>query len=104
MLPVFVNIKKNKTLPEKAEFKGRSYRRFDEETFLRCINNKDWIEFDNCDDVDTKWNILYTYVVNTLDDQIPIKTFIFLKSKPEWLVGELVEYMKDTDALLHVAR
>ena len=68
------------------------------------LYNKDWTEFDNCDDVDTKWNILYTYVVNTLDDPIPIKTLIFPKSKPEWLVGELVEYMKDRDALLRVAR
>ena len=102
--PVFVNIKKSKTHPEKAEFKGRSYRRFDEEIFLHCINNKDWLEFENCDDVDIKWNILYRHVVNTLDDQIPIKTFIFPKSKPEWLVGELVEYMKDRDALLRVAR
>ena len=48
--------------------------------------------------------MLYTHVVNTLDNQIPIKTFIFPKSKPEWLVGELVEYMKDKDALLRVAR
>ena len=102
-IPVFVNIKKSKTHPEKAELKGRSYRRFDEEIFLHCINNKDWLEFKNCDDADIKWKILFRHVVNSLDDQIPIKTFIFPKSKPEWLVGELVEYM-DRDALLCVAR
>ena len=99
-IPVYVNIKKNKTKSEKAEFRGRSYRRFVEESFLLCINNKDWYEFDNSDDVDKKWNILYTHVVKTLDYQIPIKTFIFPKTKPEWLVGELVEYMKDRDILL----
>ena len=27
-------------LPEKAEFKGRSYRHFDEETFLLCIYSR----------------------------------------------------------------
>ena len=53
-IPVFVNIKKNKTIPEKAEFRGRSYRRFVEETFQLCINNKDWNEFENSDDVDIK--------------------------------------------------
>ena len=30
------------------------YRSFVEETFLLCINNKDWTEFENSDDVDIK--------------------------------------------------
>ena len=47
---------------------------------------------------------MYRHVVNTLDDQIPIKTCIFPKPWPEWLVRELEEYMKDRDALLLVAR
>ena len=42
-------------------------------------------------------------MLETLDEQIPVKTFIFPKSKPEWLVGELVEYMKDRDSLLKKA-
>ena len=103
-IPVYVNIKKTKTKHEKAEFRGRSYRRFIEESFLLCINNKDWNDFETSDDVNKKWNILYTHVVKTLDDQIPVRTFIFPKSKPEWLVGELVEYMKDRDSLLRIAR
>ena len=102
--PVYVNIKKSKAKPEKAEFKGRSYRRFIEESFLRCINNKDWNVFETSEDVNKKWNILYTHVVKTLDDQIPVRTFTFPKSKPEWLVGELIEYMKDRDSLLKIAR
>ena len=44
-IPVYVNIKKSKTKSEKAEFRGRSYRHFVEESFLLCINNKDWNEF-----------------------------------------------------------
>ena len=103
-VPVITNIKKQKEKREKAEFKGRSYRRFDQNHFLDLLNNKNWDIFYNSHNVDTKWDILYKNVLETLDDQIPVKTFIFPKSKPEWLVDELAEYMKDRDSLLKRAR
>ena len=102
-IPVIVNIKKKKAILEKAEFKGRSYRNFDKNIFLNSLNNRNWINFENTLDVDIKWENLYNNVLETLDAQIPVKTFIFPKSKPEWLVADLVEYMKDRDSLLKKA-
>ena len=102
-IPVIVNIKKKKTIPEKAEFKGRSYRRFDKNNFLNSLNDKSWHDLEFNPDVDNKWENLYKNVLETLDEQIPVKTFIFPKSKPEWLVAELAEYMKDRDSLLKKA-
>ena len=102
-IPVLVNIKKRKAILEKVEFKGRSYRRFDENVFLNTLEGKNWRKFENSRDANIKWEILYKNVLNTLDEQIPVKTFTFPKSKPEWLVAELVEYMKDRDSLLKKA-
>ena len=44
-------------------------------------------------DVDKKWEMLYRYILEILDEQSAVKTFIFSKSKPEWLVAELAEIM-----------
>ena len=71
---------------------------------MNSINNKNWTVFENRNNGDTKWDIIFKNVVNILDDQIPIKTVILPKSKPEWLVGELVEYTKDRDVLLCIVR
>ena len=103
-VPVIVNIKKKKSVMIKAEFKGRSYKRFDKEIFINSLVTKHWPNFDNNLDVDKQWDILYNNVIETLDEQIPVKTFLFPKSKPEWLVVELAEYMKDRDSLLNKAR
>ena len=65
-IPVLVDIKKDKSILEKAEFKGRSYRRFNENDFLTSLNNKNWIDFENNTDADSKWDILYKNVLDTL--------------------------------------
>ena len=103
-IPVFIKIKKTKNVPEKAEFRGRSYRQFDANNLIHSLNNKNWNILNASADVDIKWDHLYQNILETLDQQIPVKTFIFPKSKPEWLVGDLVEYMKDRDSLLKKAR
>ena len=103
-IPVFIKIKKTKCVPEKVEFRGRSYRQFDANNFIHSLNNKNWNIFNASADADIKWDNLYQNILETLDQQIPVKTFIFPKSKPEWLVGDLVEYMKDRDSLLKKAR
>ena len=103
-VPVIVNIKKKKTLTKKAEFKGRSYRCFDKNDFLQSLDDKKWLDFDNSPDVDDKLDNLYNNVIETVSEQIPVKTFIFPKSKTEWLVAELVKYMKDRDLLLKKTR
>ena len=60
-------------------------------------------EFYNTDDADNKWELLYNATLDILDKSIPIRSFTFPKSKPEWMVGELVEFMKDRDSALRKA-
>ena len=103
-VPVFISIKKDKTPIEKTEFTGRSYRNFDQQTFMEMIRGKEWdIFYNNDTDINKKWDILYENVLKTLDTLIPVKKFKFRKSKPEWMAGDLVEYMKDRDAALKKA-
>ena len=103
-VPVFILIKKDKTPTEKTEFTGRSYRNFDEHIFMDMIRGYEWEIFYNKDtEINRKWDILYENVLKTLNVLIPVKTFKFRKSKPEWMAGDLIEYMKDRDVALKKA-
>ena len=50
-----------------------------------------------------QWDILYNNILTILDDMIPVNKFKFAKSKPEWLVGDVVEHMRDRDHALRRA-
>ena len=100
-VPVFISIKKDKTPIEKTEFTGRN---FDQQILMEMIRGKEWdIFYNNDTDINKKWDILYENVLKTIDALIPVKKFKFRKSKPEWMAGDLVEYMKDRDAALKKA-
>ena len=71
---------------------------------MDMIRGKEWDIFYNKDtEINKKWDILYENVLKTLDALIPVKKFKFRKSKPEWMAGDLVGYMKDRDAALKKA-
>ena len=101
--PVYINIKKHKNSFPTTEFTGRSYKNFRQNSFLDKIRQKDWDIFYNSENVDTQWEILYNNIIRILDDMIPVRTFKFAKSKPAWLVGEVLELMKDRDRALKKA-
>ena len=82
--PVYINIKKHRNSFPKTEFTGRSYNNFRQNNFIEKIRQKNW-------------DTLYNNLLHILDDMIPVKKFKFAKSKPEWLVGDVVEFMKDRD-------
>ena len=102
-LPTYMTIKKSKKVFKKEQFKGRSYRNFNEDIFIHTIEHLDWATFNDTINVNTQWDILYKNVLTTLDDIIPIKKISFPNSKPEWMFGDLIEYMKDRDAALKKA-
>ena len=104
-IPVFISIKKDKAIFEKTEFTGRYYRNFNQQTFLDMIRRKNWEAFYNIDnpDINRKRDMLYKNILDVLDALIPVKKIKFKKSKPEWMAGDLIEYMKDRDSALRKA-
>ena len=102
-LSTYMIIQKSKKVYTREQFKGRSYRNFNEDTFIYRIEHLDWEAFNDANNVNTQWDILYRNVLTILDDIIPIKNFSFPNSKPEWMVGDLIEYMKDRDVALKKA-
>ena len=82
-IPVFISIKKDKAVFEKTEFTGRSYRNFNQQTFLDMIRGKNWEAFYNIDnpDINRKWDILYKNILEVLDTLIPVKKIKFKRSR-----------------------
>ena len=54
--------------------------------------------------VNEKWDFLYSEVERKLDVLCPVRDFSFKKDKPPWLTPDLIELMKDKDGLLKRAR
>ena len=103
-LPTFINIKKEKAKFSKIDFQGRSYKNFDEDEFIRLLQEADINNILQNNNVDIIWRSLRTKIEGVLDQIAPIKTFKFRNSKPGWLSNDLIEMMHDRDVALKRAR
>ena len=102
-MPVYIVRKKVKDKYPKIEFEGRSYYRFDEETFTDLLLREDWTFVYENRSLDETWDGFYKKVENILDDYCPIKKFRFRHDKPEWMSNELIEFIKDRDTAMKKA-
>ena len=102
-LPTFINLKKDKTSFEKSVFKGRSYKNFNEEDFLRLLQARNIDLVCQNRDVKMVWNNIRGIIEETLDVMAPIREFKFGNTKPGWLSNDLMEMMKDRNRALKKA-
>ena len=97
-VPIYINIKKGKTIFEKNTFTCKTYKNFNEEAFTNLLRE---YEFDQVliqgATTDEHWDNTYNLIIKALDILAPLRTSTFSKSRPEWLTAELIEMMKDRD-------
>ena len=96
-------MKKDKTSFEKSVFKGRSYKNFNEEDFLRLLQARNIELVCQNHDVKVVWNNIRRIIEETLDVMAPIREFKFGNTKPGWLSNDLMEMMKDRNRALKKA-
>ena len=102
-LPTFINLKKDKTSFKKSVFKGRSYKNFNEDEFLRLLQAKNIELVCQNRDVRVAWSNIRRIIEETLDVMAPIREFKFGNTKPGWLSNDLMEMMKDRNRALKKA-
>ena len=72
-LPTFINIKKEKkTIFEKTTFRGRSYKNFTDEDFLRLLHDRHIENVCQNFDVKTAWETIGKYIEEVLDILAPV--------------------------------
>ena len=103
-LPVFLIRKKSRNKIEKHKTEGRSYIRYDKETFGRLLTQQDWSQFDNSVELDQMWNELELKIVKSLDVICPIRELLVSNSKPQWLNNEIIQVMRKRDMAYKKAR
>ena len=103
-LLVHCNKKKLKVPKEKCDFIGRSYRHYDKETLQQNIRDANWENYDNILDVTEKWELFENIIREHIDNMCPLKHCKVKQQKEPWITNELLELIKDKDAILKCAR
>ena len=101
---IFFVQKKNKDIPTKTKFDGRSYRNYEYQRFVEILGNQHWGNYNQLDDPNQMWDIMLENITKSLDEICPQKTFKIKKYKEPWINQELLEIIKDKDALLKKAK
>ena len=100
-MAVSITRKKTYTKVEKIDFKGRSYRNYDKETFQDGLINENWDIFFATDDPNELWAILKGKISRAIDGMCPIHTF---RVKEAWITHEALEAIRDKDRALNRAK
>ena len=100
-LMVFIIRKKIK---EKTNFKGRSYRNYDIETFQDRLQQHNWgnLVAETCPN--KIWAELIEVIEMYINEQCPLKEFRISRVKEPWITPELLEFIKDKDKALKKAK
>ena len=103
-LPIFMMRKKACNKISKHYVVGRSYLRYDRETFIHLLDHMDWAEFENSEDPNIQWDHLLLNMTKALDLICPIRELRVVDNKPEWLTNELLVNMRQQDKAFKRAR
>lgn len=60
------------------------------------VEQADWTEFYECENIEEAWDMLYTKFLAFLDENCPETVFNNVPKKSEWLTAALLELMKST--------
>ena len=101
---VFLVRKKGRNRIEKHCTYGRSYLRYDKDTFGRLLLRQGWTSFDNSTNVTEMWNQMETNIPSSLDQICPIRKLLVSDTKPEWLNNNIIQLMRKRDVAYRKAR
>ena len=96
--------KKARVKKQKCDFKGRSYRNYNKQTFQNLIINAEWNSFLLQETVTGKWNEMLKIIYKSIDNLCPVKSFKIKQIKEAWITPQLLELIKDKDHALKKAK
>ena len=103
-LAVVVTRKKEKVVKEKIDFKGRSYKNYDKQSYQNNLVNEDWGRFYEENNPNTLWDIYEAKILNQANHFCPIKAYKVKALREPWITNEAIEAIRDKDKLLQKAK
>lgn len=102
--PVFVVLKKSKTIHQVRNIYARSYREFDRQSFKDDIRGIDLdVVFDN-DDPEEIWDRLFAEICCIIDSHCPLRAISITVGRPKYLTESILALMKERDRAYRSAR
>ena len=103
-LPIFFVKKQQRIKMKKKITYGRSYKRYNVETFLRLLDNQNWENYFEITNPEYMWQIFIRNITLSLDVLCPVKQLIVVDTKPRWLSNALLLQMRERDKAFKKAR
>lgn len=101
--PIFVVKKKLKLEKKCCNFIGRSYLNYSLEVFKSELDRINWTDILNENNPDNIWNQVMSVLMSIADTICPTKEFNITRQRPLYFNTELVEHIKERDAVLRLA-
>ena len=101
---VYITRKKQKPNNEKMKFIGRSYRNYNKDVFQDRLKEYDWINYFDIENPNECWEILYSRIIETLDDMCPENSYNIKCYREKWMNRDIMERIIDKDKGLAKAK
>ena len=104
-LPTGVTVKFSpKVISKNVNFISRNLRNMDQNKFLDLLNNYDWENFLEKDNLEECWNIFIRIISESLDEVAPLKRNTKKKINKSWLNGDALLLINTKNNLFKKAR
>ena len=103
-LPIFCVKKKQRIKIKKKITFGRSYKKYNKETFLRLLDSQTWETFFEINNPENLWKVFIRNITSSLDALCPVKQLTVVDNKPRWLSNALLWQMRNRDKAFKKAR
>lgn len=93
----YVIRKKLKVPNHTTTFKCQKLKHFSFNFYKDRLEDLDWRSYYSSTDPDTAWNLLYTMILNVIDEYYPLIVFKNVPARATWLNSDIYECMVRRD-------
>lgn len=98
-------IRKKPRIPHtKTTFTCCATKYFYKDIFYEILRDHDWSDLYKETNTESSWKILITFIIKTLDNMCPFKTFRNVPVRADWMTSELFERIAFRDQKFKTAR
>ena len=103
-VPIYVRRKKVRAKPIKSKFIGRTYKKYNSQTFQNHLRETDWNYYYGIQNPNEAWDFLYGQIEQLVDRMCPLVKSKYKNSRPAWITRELMELAVNRDKAMSLAK
>ena len=102
--PIYACVKKKRERRTYTTVLGRSYTKYDKQTFKDLLTTSDWTSVYNETDPNIIWDLILDQITSHLSVMCPVKPIKITTNKPFWLSHHIFESINDRNRLFKLAK